>query len=125
MFSRAGQIGGLDGANLLAFDQRGNLFESDSDSGMVYKFTPSGNRSTFASGLSEPEGLTFGPNGNLFAAERLGGTIDEFTSTGIRSTFATGLYYPNGLAFDQNGNLFVSDDYLNNAIYEFTPNGTR
>jgi len=33
------------------------LFEADLGSGTIFKFTPDGNKSTFAFGLSEPFGL--------------------------------------------------------------------
>ncbi len=42
----------------LAFDAAGNLFEGDS-SGNIYKFTPDGTRTTFASGVGVPAGLAF------------------------------------------------------------------
>jgi sugar lactone lactonase YvrE len=48
----------------LAFDSAGNLFagdDSDAPSCYVYKFTPSGERSTYASVCCEPAGLAFQP----------------------------------------------------------------
>jgi len=44
----------------LAFDNSGNLFESDL-SGSIFIFTPGGTKSTFASALSTPAGLAFAP----------------------------------------------------------------
>ena len=65
---------GLDLANGLAFDSNGNLYEADTISGNIYKFTPSGGRSTFASGLGEPHGLAFDSSGNLFVTNLNSGT---------------------------------------------------
>src|SRR5437588_9204109 len=55
-----------------------NLFMSDGYSGIshnlgnIYKFTPNGASSTFASGLDGPEGLAFDSAGNLLTASFLG-----------------------------------------------------
>jgi len=66
----------------LAFDTSGNLFEGDSLSGHIYKFTPGGSRSTFASGLSTPKGLAFDKSGNLFEADEGSGNIYEYSTAG-------------------------------------------
>ena len=39
-------------------------------SGAVYKFTPMGARTTFASGLFDPSALAFDSAGNLFVVDR-------------------------------------------------------
>jgi hypothetical protein len=100
------------------------LFVSDNQSGNIYKFTPSGAQSTFASGLAGPAGLAFNSAGNLFVADPVSGTVYQFTPDGTRSTFASGLLEPTALAFDKAGDLFVADGYGNNII-EFTPDGTQ
>ena len=50
---------GLGGPVALAFNTAGILFETDSYSGNIYEFTPSGAQSTFVSGLAQPTGLAF------------------------------------------------------------------
>src|SRR4029077_9258918 len=105
-----------------------NLFMSDGysgtseDLGHIYKFTPTGASSAFASGLDGPEGLAFDSAGNLFMAAE--GNIYKFTPGGARTTFASGvsLSYLYGLAFDSAGNLFVVAE---GNIYKFTPSGAR
>jgi hypothetical protein len=84
----------------LAFNSAGDLFESD-NSGNIYRFTPDGVRSTFASALSGPSGLDFDSAGNLFVAAYGSGSIYQFTPEGVRSTFVSGLGLsgPRGLAF--------------------------
>src|SRR6266478_2424768 len=91
-----------------------NLFMSDGYSGEshtfghIYKFTPNGASSTFASGLDGPESLAFDAAGNLFVAD--GGSIYKFAPGGARSTFASGT--SGVLAFDAAGNLFVAADAI-------------
>ena len=78
-----------------AFDKAGNLFaarigsSATSASGTIYKFTPAGVRTIFASGLTYPYGLAFDSVGNLFVAGS--DDIYKFTPAGVRTTFASGL----------------------------------
>jgi len=58
----------------LAFDRSGNLFVSietftDPEAGSIVYFSPTGVKSTFATGLTIPRGLAFDTSGNLFVAE--------------------------------------------------------
>jgi hypothetical protein len=46
-----------------------NLFVDDYYSGNLYELTPSGTRSTFASGLGNPFNLAFDSAGNLYEAD--------------------------------------------------------
>ena len=102
----------------------GDLYEADFSSNTIFKFTPAGTKSTFASGLNGPYGLTFDSSGNLFEADYTSGTIFKFAADGTKSTFASGLNRPIGLTFDSSGNLFVAD-YAGGTIFKFTPAGTK
>src|SRR5436309_10346978 len=76
----------------LAFDAAGNLFERRKDS--IFKFTPDGKKSTFASGLNSNSGvynLAFDAAGNLFVSDEESHSILKFTPDGKKSTFASGL----------------------------------
>ena len=57
----------------LAFDKAGNLFVADAavGSSAVYKFTPAGVRTTFASGFTSAFALAFDGRGNLFVADNV------------------------------------------------------
>ena len=100
-----------------------NLFVSGSDAsgGKIFEFTPSGVKSTFASGVGGL--LAFDGAGNLFVADGAAGAIYKFSPDGVRSTFAVGLSFLNALAVDRAGNLFVYDGI--SGILKFTPNGVR
>ena len=116
LLSISTQAGGL------AFDAAGNLFERGKDS--IFKFTPDGKKSTFASGLGTygVYNLAFDAAGNLFVSDEDSHSILKFTPDGKKSTFATG-FNPSGMAFDDKGNLFVADQ--EHSIFKFTPDGTR
>jgi hypothetical protein len=109
-----------------AFGQ--NLFVSENiSSGIIYKYTPGGMRSTFAStGLNFPYGMTFNSSGDLFVANNIddagsGGYVTEITPGGVQTTIPSGPD-PKGLAFNSAGDLFETD-YHSGNIYEDTPNG--
>ena len=89
-------------------------------SGIIYKFTPAGGRTTFASGLTNPEAVAVDNAGNLFVSAGIvgesTGVIYKFTSGGVRSTFAFGVSPFAPMAFDSAGNLFVSDFVSGNIL---------
>src|SRR6476646_3833536 len=109
-------------AGNLAFDAAGNLFERGNDS--IFKFTPDGKKSTFASGLSTygVYNLAFNAAGDLFVSDEDSHSILKFTPDGKKSTFATG-FSTTGMAFYAKGNLFVADQ--EHSIFKFTPDGNR
>jgi sugar lactone lactonase YvrE len=90
----------------LAFDRFGNLFVSTDYAppalSKILKFTPDGERSDFATDLTEPRGLAFDRGGNLFVANRSfepPGDILKFTPDGVETVFASGIDGPQFLAF--------------------------
>ena len=106
-----------------------NLFVDSYFNGTIVEITPGGVQSTFASGLSTPEGMAFNSAGDLFVAEFGAangnyGSIVEITPGGVQSTFASGLNSPVALAFNSTGDLFV-DSYSSGNILKITPGGVR
>ena len=109
----------------VALDSSSNIYVSDSSGGFgastILKFTPSGQKTTFASGLSLTYALAFDKNGNLYAAGD--GVIEKLDSNGNASVFASGLFPAlQGLAFDTSGNLYAAD---NDKILKFSPEGQQ
>jgi hypothetical protein len=108
----------------------GDLYVAEATGGgHVYKFTPAGSRSTFASGIYQPIALAFDRAGNLFVGNSGAGipqmpsTVVRIAPDGTQSTFAT--IQSNevlGLAFDGAGNLFVS---TGQRILKIAPDGTQ
>jgi sugar lactone lactonase YvrE len=115
------------GASIAAFTARGavgDLYQADFGSGNVYRYTPGGAKSTFATGLGGPAGVAFDPKGNLFVSDNLHGLIIKITPGGVKSTFASGLNMPFGVAFDANGNLYEADEG-SGSVFRFTPAGAK
>jgi sugar lactone lactonase YvrE len=111
----------------LAVDAAGNPFVTDPSKHSVFKYTPDGTKSTFATGLRYPLSVCFDGNGNLFVSDGAANTaktqrsILKFDRDGRKSTFATGISSA-GMAFDRSGNLFVSQG---DSIFKFTPKGAK
>jgi len=125
----------------MAFDSAGNLYVVDylivgEDPGApllgnaaVYKITPSGVPTIFASRLSYHSSLTVDRTGNVFVADYDQGIIYKYKPDRTRATFASGLHHPVGLTVNSLGNLFVADNSIGNIyqgrIYEYKPSGSR
>jgi len=109
---------------LVSLGAVGDLYEADFGSGNVFKFAPTGARTTFATGLGNPAGVAFDPKGDLFVSDNLHGLIVKITPAGAKSTFAAGLNKSFGLAFDSNGNLLEADNG-SGFIFKFSPTGAK
>ena len=122
----------------LVFDSAGNLFVTSSTicdtpvKGTIFKFTPGGIMSTFATGFPPNfflNMLAVDNAGNLFVtAQNLDDpnqatTIYKITLDGTISTFASLPGQSFSLAFDGAGNLFTADGVFQ-LIYKFTPTGS-
>lgn len=99
-----------------AYDQAGHFYVANWSAGTVLRFLPSGERSTFASGLSGPSGLAIGAEGDIFVASYSEDLVWRFTPSGERSVFVRGLATPAGLAFDARGRLLVANRRTNQIL---------
>lgn len=105
----------------LAFNSAGDLFVGDNAASTIYRYSPGGTRTTFATaGLQNPIGLAVDSAGDVYAANLNGNDITKYTSTGAGSLFAN-VSQPKGLTFDSSGNLYVST--ANNTIVEYNSQG--
>ncbi len=102
----------------------GDIYEADFTGGIIYRFTPEGARTVFASGLDGPEGMAFDRAGNLLVTETGSGTIYQYAADGTRTIFASGLNGPASLVFGAAGNLYDAE-FFGDVIYKFTPAGIR
>ena len=72
----------------IAVDASGNVFETDQDGTVLYRFTPSGTRSTVTQIKGQVVGLAFDSAGNLFGTQWETNGVYKFTSTGQSVLFA-------------------------------------
>ena len=113
----------------MVFDSSGNLFVSNGPAKTIKKITPSGVKTTFASGV-DVVGMAFDPFGNLFVSlkskdtDASEGVILEFAPDGSSKVFASNLTKPQGLAFYSLGNLYVADP-VHDAILKISPDGRQ
>jgi DNA-binding beta-propeller fold protein YncE len=127
-------------ATLTANGEPGDLFASVNGGfgngvGSIYRYTPIGERSTFASGLNRPRGLAFDSAGNLFVATTFidvifHATILKFTPDGTQSVFGRipDSHFAQGMAIDRYDNVFVLTSHPRfrlSIIFKFTPDGER
>jgi hypothetical protein len=93
----------------LTIDKNGNVFVGTSKGGTVYRVTPAGQISlfaTFPSG-STANGSDFDSKGNLYVANEALNIVHKVTPDGTVSDFATGLDGPAGIYVDENDNVIV------------------
>lgn len=118
------------GSGGMAVDADGNIYSADFGTALsgtpgsrVYKITPAGEVSVFASGLNGPSGNAFDSKGNLFQSNIAGNRISRITPEGTVTSFVTdGLASPVGIAIDADDNLFVAN-CGNNTIRKVTVDG--
>ena len=112
----------------IVVDDEGNIYSADfglSSAGggsSIYKITPEGNISTFATGFTEASGNTIGPDGTIYQSDFSTGIVSKVSTDGTVTTFATGMTGPVGLTLDLSGNLYVAN-CLENTIKKVTPSG--
>jgi sugar lactone lactonase YvrE len=105
----------------------GDLYVGGDGDNVVYKFTPNGTRSTFATGVFA-DWVALDAQKNLFVSDTHNKLIAKITPDGTVTVFATGQngedFVPGGLAFDAAGNLYAANT-SNGFIYQYTPAGVR
>jgi sugar lactone lactonase YvrE len=83
----------------------------------VWRVTPDGQISTFASGLTAVLGLAFDSHGRLYALETSTapggpapntGAVVRIEKDGSLTTIASGLFFPTRMTFGPDGALYVS-----------------
>ena len=103
-----------------AYDSAGALYVANWSAGTVLRFAPTGQRSTFASGLSGPSGLAIAAAGthagHIFVASYSEDLVWRFTPSGDRTVFVRGLATPAGLSFDVQGRLLIANRRTNEIL---------
>jgi len=120
----------FNGSGGIAVDAEGNIYVADfgdllnnANGTQVWKITPDGVRTEFATGLQGASGNTFDAEGNLYQSNIAGNRISIITPDGVVSTLEDTLAAsPVGLDFDSNGNLYIAN-CGNRSIRKVTPEG--
>ena len=116
----------------MAFDQNGNLYVSDLQSGVIDKVDPnSGMVNTYAgngtysfnggspilsAGIYGALSLAFGLDGNLYAVDQFYSRVWKITPDSVISVLPIGgpaantVFMPAGIVFDSSGNFYVAAD---------------
>jgi sugar lactone lactonase YvrE len=111
-------------ANGMVCDDAGNLYVSDALTQSIIKITPTGVRTTFASGLDVVD-LSFDLSGNLVALDYGGGINGQAKTYRIApdgtKTFSSGLDRQKCSAADQAGNTYVgtSDGVIRQGFHTY------
>jgi hypothetical protein len=103
----------------------GNLYVVSNTAARVYKITPDGVTTNFASAGSDPFAIVCNRAGDLFVSNVRNRTITKIDASGVSTIFATcgttgGIY---NLYIDSDENLYTGN-YITNEVYKITPNGT-
>lgn len=108
----------------MVFDAAGNLYGSNFDGDSVYKISPTGEVSTFVSGLMNPNGLALDSEQNLYVAEYSNNSIHKYNSAGdLLETFAVS-GFPSGLIKDFDSDDMIFTIVTNNSVNRLATDGT-
>src|SRR5688572_6930380 len=108
-----------------AVDSDGNIYVTYSNRRgqktpvSVYKVTPKGAVTPFATEIMNATGLAFNMTGDLFVSSRYDGSIYTVDSAGNVQLFLEGMGIATGMAFDRGGNLYVGD--RSGSIFKISP----
>jgi hypothetical protein len=95
-----------------------DLFPIVAGSASIYKVTPSGNISVYATGFSDIVGVTFDQLGGLYVLENTTGNpfptpgtgdVVRVDPSGVRNTIVTGLNLPTAMTFGPDDKLYISN----------------
>jgi hypothetical protein len=95
-----------------------NTFPIVDGGSKIFKITPSGELSVWATGFTTILGLTFDEEGRLYVLENTTGNpfptpgtgkIIRVSRSGVKKTIASGLNLPTGITFGPDENLYVSN----------------
>ncbi len=87
----------------------GTIYSAEGFNGTrIFKTTPDGNTTVYASGLNGPIDMALDQAGNMFVTNFLSASISKVDINGEVTHFADTLPFPAGIVIDDSGNLYVS-----------------
>ncbi|GEM_PF-1329492 len=113
----------IDIDDAIVLDAQGNLYGSHYMGTNVYKITPQGEVSIFATGFNTPNGLAFDGEGNLVVADHQGERLYKLSPTGeFLDTIPVG--FPSGLLKDINSDTVFVTSYNQSRVLKLAPDGS-
>jgi sugar lactone lactonase YvrE len=107
----------------LLLDYQGNLYGSHFMGSNVYKISPSGVGTVFASGFNTPNGLAFDSQNNLYVCDLYGNRIYKLSYSGVfLDTIA--VTSPSGIIKSIDSDTMLFTQYTENKISKLAPDGT-
>lgn len=105
------------------FDSARNLYMAAFNSSVIYKITPEGVLSTFAT-VNGPVGLAIDSADNIYVASCNNNQIIKYTLSGTATLLASGggMACANGIALDNDENIYVCN-WANGSVIKSTPTG--
>ncbi len=106
----------------LALDKAGNLYGSHYMGTSVYKLTPSGELSIFATGFNTPNGLAFNSLEELYVVDNQGNRIYKLDKNGVFLDTVT-ISNPSGIIKSHDSDTMIFTHYMGNHISKLAPDG--
>ena len=85
----------------------------------IYKVTPKGAVTPFATDIMNATGLAFNLTGDLFVSSRFEGNVYKVDPAGRTEMYIEGMGIATGIAFDSDSNLYVGD--RSGSIFKISP----
>lgn len=107
--------------NGVAVDENDNIYVGSADEGVIYKITPAGDKTEFAS-VPISGTMRFGPQHYLFVCEQGEDKIERISPDGSTVEEVTSVSSPVAFDWDQNGNMYIIEN--ESGIDRLDPSGT-
>lgn len=108
----------------LVRDSQGNLYGSDFDGTSVFKVTPIGEVSQFATGFGHPNGMTIDADDNIYLAATWDHAIYRISPDGEVAQYGPYVQNPNGLVFEPDSDTLIITSYALSSVRKLAPDGT-
>ena len=108
----------------IAIDSNGNIYCSNYTGDTVFKFSPSGNVTSFITGLNTPNGIAFNSNEDLFVCDGVGSTIYKYDINGNQLASYSVNGHPSGIIKSRTSESMIFTIYTSNKLMSLAPNGT-
>jgi sugar lactone lactonase YvrE len=107
----------------LALDKAGNLYGSHYMGISVYKLTPQGDLSIFATGFNTPNGLAFNSREELYIVDNRGNRIYKVDKSGVFLDTIS-ITNPSGIIKSHDSDTMIFTHYMGNHISKLAPDGS-